>query len=296
VGVDYDQVVELAGDDEYFMFGATFATTDVDGDGFDDLFATTGSHENAAGTDVGAVHLFYGPISSDTVSSATAGYWEGADEDIGFGAALTSGGDLDDDGLADLLIGAPLADYEGTSSGRLFLVNGPVSAVEDAADVATVTVDGSTGSDRVGHWGTFATGDFDGDGFSDLAVGAFEGDAGVSDGGEVGIFYGPLSGTMELNDADATIWGEDEDGDLGGSVVSGFDFDSDGVDDLSIGARSNSEGAVGGGAVYVLTDVLGSSGEVGDSATLIIYGEEGQKAGATVAVRTTTMTAAWTSW
>jgi hypothetical protein len=189
-----------------------------------------------------------------------------------------------------------LADYEGTSSGRLFLVNGPVSAVEDAADVATVTVDGSTGSDRVGHWGTFATGDFDGDGFSDLAVGAFEGDAGVSDGGEVGIFYGPLSGTMELNDADATIWGEDEDGDLGGSVVSGFDFDSDGVDDLSIGARSNSEGAVGGAPCTCSPTSSAALARWATPQRSSSTAKKVRKQARPSQYATTTMTAAWTSW
>ena len=81
-------------------------------------------------------------------------------------------------------------------------------------------------------------GDFDGDGSEDVAVSAFGGDLGASDGGSVHVFFGPIEADRDVVDADRSLLGETEGAWAGWHAGSG-DFDGDGVDDLMVAAPWN---------------------------------------------------------
>ncbi len=138
---------------------------DLDGDGYDDVAI------GAPGADAVAVHLG-SAAGLDTASAASAAGDPGSE----LGASLSAAGDLDGDGLDDLLVGAPGED-------RAYVWLGDPSGLSG-------TVDLQVGADATGEaFGTaVAAGqDLDGDGLHDLAVGAPLGFAGY---GGAYVFYG----------------------------------------------------------------------------------------------------------
>ena len=94
-------------------------------------------------------------------------------------------------------------------------------------------------------WSVAAGGDIDGDGFDDILVGAYEDDQGGDFAGAVFVFYGPVTGSINLNLADAKLVGEEAFDHAGWSVASAGDLNRDGHDDILVGAygRQSSKGS-----------------------------------------------------
>jgi hypothetical protein len=157
------------------------------------------------------------------------------DEDS-FGDAMAAG-DLDGDGLAELIVGAPELDTAESNDGALFLV----SAATPGEPLAVVF--GAARSDKLGE-AVLAVPDQDGDGQLEVAV-----SAPGAGGGETYLFYGRSDwGGLEPDDAELVVRGL-TDGDEAGATLAAGDFDGDGVGDLAIGAPDRYGGD---GEVYVL--------------------------------------------
>ena len=180
--------------------------------------------------------------------------------DVGLGAwygwALATG-DLQGDGVADVVVGAPYADPTGTrrSGGSVHVYTGPVTEDRSASDPGGLTLAGDNPADRFGM--SVATADVDGDGYDDLlaaAVGA-EGSA-----GRVYVVPGPLSGDADVSsEAVLVLHGTDEER-FGESIAAG-DPDGDGAVDLVVGAPGDELG-VDAGAVWVFYGLGRLTGEV----------------------------------
>ena len=171
-----------------------------------------------------------------------------------FGYALASAGDVDGDGAAELLVGAPYAD-EGASSGGVVYLFSDLSGALTTADAAAA-ISGNRSNDRVGE--SVAGGaDFDGDGVPDALIGAPYDDDGATNGGSAALLLGgSLSGAVDYDDADAVLAGASANDYAGTAVAFAGDFDGDGYDDALIGAPYSDEGTSNGGAVHL---VLGSA-------------------------------------
>jgi len=174
----------------------------------------------------------------------------GAGAGDNLGNAVWSPGDVNDDGYADVMVGAVLADgTSGSNSGAIYTFTSRPSGVVSASTASSILY-GEDTNDLIGH--TYATGDVDGDGFVDILVGSSTNDDSASNAGCAWLVYGPLSGTMTLGSADAAWLGTSSNDALGSSVAIIPDTNSDGKDEVAIGGYAADErGYVDHGAVYV---------------------------------------------
>ena len=212
------------------------ATLDIDGDGFSEVI--------------------FGIPSTDSGSAQMLGdgvdvLFVGGDTGDEFGGALSQGGDFDGDGYDDVLVGAP---SRSSNAGTAYLYAGLPSNGYVYARNADLTLSGGESGDRVGR--SVAMLDIDGDGQLDFAVGAPGADGAESDQGAVYVFYGPASGALNIADADAVLWGESTFAAAGSTMARAGDVNSDGYDDLAVGAPGESAGGSLAGAAYL---VLGGS-------------------------------------
>jgi hypothetical protein len=193
--------------------------------------------------------------------SSESGSFDG-DLDSGdqFGSAITSIGDLEGDGVTDLAVGAPFSDGNGRDRGAVWILymddDGRIDITRKISDDAA----GFGGDlDNDDHFGSAVAGmgDLNGDGVSDLAVGAPMDDDGGSDRGAVWILFlnadGTVRQTQKISDQDGGFNGDLNNGDqFGGAVANIGDLDGDGVTDLAVGAQRDADGGTGTGAVWVL--------------------------------------------
>jgi hypothetical protein len=164
--------------------------------------------------------------------------------------AYSATGDFNKDGYAD----AAIASYGAGAAGIVSLYHGSATGLELRT---TLTPPSTAKDDDFG--GALAVGDFNGDGFDDLAVGS---PSYQSDAGQVRVFKGSANGITQASPgaSDQIISSEfagdtTEAGDRFGSVVAAGDFNGDGKDDLAISADEEAPqgGTVRSGEVTVLT-------------------------------------------
>jgi hypothetical protein len=236
------------------------AAGDIDGDGWGDIWVDAPG-DDRGGSAAGAALLFFGPLSGTTDAGAADAVLQGEASGDQAGRVIASA-DLDLDGVQDVAVGAFRSDRGGTNAGAAYVVYGAVSGTMDLGDADAILV-GETAS----GWAAYhlaVPGDVDGDGWPDLLVGEpyFGGGAGAE--GAAHLFLGPVSGTRTLDEADAR-WSTADANDRAGSHVGGMDADGDGLADLVIAAPDASGTGTAQGAVYLLTDALGGTGDLADA-------------------------------
>lgn len=252
--------VVLFGVDADDHFGTDLAVGDVNGDGVRDLAVGAYKADGPANARdrAGEVHVYYGRSEADwraggvspdiTVYGADITNWLGGDMSKEPGHVAV--GDLDDDGVGDLVLGAPEFGH-GTrlsTRGRVWVIWGDedVPAKIDLASIpAELGVTTFTPGGKHGLGAALATGDFDGDGVDDVAMSAPSAADGV---GAVYVVYGGShlrNRDIEFDDVpeDVAVFqvlGEVR-GIIGGTKLGSYlalgDLSGDGVDDLAIGAE-----------------------------------------------------------
>ncbi|MBI2339567.1 MAG: FG-GAP repeat protein [Deltaproteobacteria bacterium] len=222
---------------------------DLNNDGYNDLLVGTYG-EDSGGSNAGAAYLVLGPVSgSQSLSTADAKLVGEASDD--FAGIAVGAGDVDNDGYDDLLVGARGEDSGGTNAGAAYLVLGPVSGSVDLS-TADAKLTGEAAYDYAG-WSVSKVGDINLDSYDDFLIGALYEDSGGSNAGAAYLVLGPVSsGTSSLSTADAKLVGEAS-GDYAGRAVAGAgDVDSDGYNDLLVGAHYNDAGGSSAGAAYLI--------------------------------------------
>ena len=293
------------------LFGAALASGDFDGDGFADA-AIAVPLEGLRGADrAGLVQVVYGSASGLDADRAAAFTQRGAvggtpEENDQFGTQLVAA-DFDGDGYADLAIGVPgesLGDVVGAGIVQI-LFGGPSGLAESGSQTLSqvgLVAGGAEPGDRFGA--VLGAGDFNGDGYADLVVGApGEGIGSIRLAGVVHVLYGSAAGVT----TDGRQVFHDPDGPtefVGFPLSAGAgDFDADGFDDLALGndcfleatelfGASRATTAVAGceaGVVHVLSGGSGGLTTLGrqrftQTGALIGVGEELDQFGRSLAV------------
>ncbi|MFT7518013.1 MAG: hypothetical protein ACI9MC_000137 [Kiritimatiellia bacterium] len=206
----------IYGDRDADRLGATLATGDVDGDGFIDmLLGATGRS---------SVYLLIGAPTGRVHVTDSYARLDG-EADGGQAGAFMATGDLDDDGLSNLIISDPKA-----GTGRVYVHGRPSPEAQDLTDAVAV-VHGSEASPIA----SVTTGDIDDDGVTNLILGATRDDR-QPPGAVVFVFHGPVEGRLDVTDAGTTIQSHGVYANAGATVASMGDVNRDGVIDLVVGA------------------------------------------------------------
>lgn len=224
---------------------------DVDGDTYDDILIGAPASDGSF-SDTGHVFLVYGgpslPATINLMSapSGTLTRFEGPSFGASLGEAVAGLGDVNGDLIPDLGMGAPGESPNGSNSGRSYIVYGS-NSFGDTINLSAlgsgevVRIDGIATSDVSGA--TMApAGDFDGDGFRDLLIGARTANPNAkNDAGQSYVVYGDSSlpdsiSLSSLGAAGVKINGHISGNLAGASVSGGGDVNDDGFDDVMVGA------------------------------------------------------------
>ena len=267
---DQDSLSTAGGSEPGDRFGNAVASGDFDGDGYDDLAIGAADEMIAGLTKAGVVHVLYG--SADGLLLGTAETLDGSaasgttQASARFGVALAAG-DFDDDGRDDLAIGAR-GERVGLAAqaGAVVVVYGADGGLdlETAERWTQDNLGAATGLDEAeagdGFGWAFATGDFDGNGFDDLAVGApLEDRQDQEDVGALHLIHGHAEGLRAVGSqfllADASV--RQENSRFARALAAG-DFDGDGLADLAAGIPAyDFSGERDAGLVYLLFSAPG---------------------------------------
>ncbi|MCH7879415.1 MAG: thrombospondin type 3 repeat-containing protein, partial [candidate division Zixibacteria bacterium] len=210
---------------------------DVNNDGFDDVIVGA-PFNSAAGLNAGRAYVYSGQtgVLLYSFTGAAAG-------DV-LGYSVSGAGDVNNDGFADVIVGAWGSDVGGADAGQAFVFSG-----FNGATLHTFT--GLAASDNLGR-AVSGAGDVNNDGFPDVIVGSPQ--VPVSGNGRVQVFSGQTGALI------STMIGE-QPGDAFGSAVSGTgDANNDGLPDVAIGAYGNTaiDTLSGRAYIYSVTTLTGS--------------------------------------
>lgn len=188
------------------------------------------------------------------------------------GSSVDIAADLDGDGAADLVVGAP-ADSEGSVLGTALVVAGPILHSQSLADAVRYTGIPREDEDQNAAYSVAAVGDLDGDGLGDLAYGVRQGKGDENLTGMVYVAPGPCAAGASADELAGRIVGAVRVGGLGARVAAAGDFDGDGLDDLFVGApRYSEDGSADGvepGRVYVYAGPIAEAVPEGDASLTV---------------------------
>ncbi len=287
-------------DEVLWRYGLQSSVGDLDGDGFGDLIVSG----DPVGEETEVMMVFAGPISGSLSMDAAAGRLEGEDGDSTGGWRLASPGDTDGDGWPDMLVGAyemsvsvedssvgycakeeesewtELGDEE--NFGTVYLLQGPLSGSGTMAEAGARLL-GEDTEDSAGH-ALGRIGDWDGDGLSDLAIGASGNCEQGSYAGAVYLITHTPEGDLPLADADVKLMGEDHGVAAGAELIGLDDANGDGLVDLLVGGPGGELATdAEQGFVYLVLGSVSGKHSLAEAQARLVGEGRGSEAGSSLA-------------
>ncbi len=255
---------------------------DVNGDGFDDVIVGS-PYADFNGNQSGSSYVIFGKASGfdaqldlSSLNGSNGFRLDGELGDDRSGQSVSSAGDVNGDGFADVIVGAHWANPNGQFSGASYVVFGKASGFNAQIDLSSLNGQNGfrlDGDDALDHAGASVSsaGDVNGDGLDDLIVGAFGTSVYNSFAGSSYVVFGKQSGFaahIQLSDIDGqngirldSPYFFDE---LGQSVSGAGDIDHDGFDDVIVDAQSASYVIFGGPDIAGSAALIPIEGTVAD--------------------------------
>ena len=235
-------------------FGQILAAGDFEGDGYSDLVVGIPGESRYDVEHSGAVQVFWGSdnnvriVDNQIFDQESDGLPTVLEPDDGFGSALAVG-DFNGDGYSDLAVGTPfdnvrVSDEQEVKSGSVNIYYGSEYRLTPLlAQNFAQGVDGIAGESKAGeqYGAALASGDFNHDGYFDLAVGIpLDSSNTLSGKGAVNIIYGSAAGLIPLGNQimdqeTENVIGIAQPGDQFGRALTAGDFNQDGYFDLAVG-------------------------------------------------------------
>jgi hypothetical protein len=242
------------------VFGVSVANLgDLNGDGVPDL-AVGAPRDDDGGTDRGAVWVLFmnsdGTVKSyQKISSDSGGFSGELQDEDNFGTGLANLGDLNQDGVTDLAVGATLADDGGHNQGAIWVLfmnsDGTVSSSQKISATSGGFLDVLDTEDGFGT-ALAGVGDLNGDGSLDLAVGVPGHDGSGAEQGAIYLLYLNKNGTVSLYQKIGPGAGFNEpvyDNDGFGAGLASLE----GQYNLAVGVPGSDDGGVNKGAIWLLS-------------------------------------------
>jgi hypothetical protein len=228
---------------DYAHFGYSVSIAgDVNGDGYSDVIIGAPEYDHGE-ADEGGAFVYHGSPSG---LSANPQWWDESNQGAAyFGYSVSGAGDVNGDGYSDVIVGACYYDNGETDEGGAFVYHGSPTGLSASANW---TAESDQGDAYFGYSAAGA-GDVNGDGYSDVIVGACYYDNGETDEGEAFVYHGSPSGLSST--ANCTLESNQEEAFLGISVSSAGDVNGDGYSDVIVGACYYDNGQTDEGAAFV---------------------------------------------
>jgi len=228
----------ILGSHQGAQYGYAVGTAgDVNGDGYDDVIVGAPGWHNPE-TDEGAAFVYAGSASG--LSETAPPLWSKASNQTGakFGTSVGTAGDVNGDGYADIIVGAPSWQSGGEERGGVWLYYGSAGGTHSVPDWYKV---GDQDEAQYGY-AVGTAGDVNGDGYSDVIVGAPFWEDDVGNEGRAWVYLGSVDGLRydlhwhaESNNFNAQ---------LGHSVGTAGDVDGDRYSDVIVGAPYFGDGGL----------------------------------------------------
>jgi hypothetical protein len=219
-------------------FGISVSTAgDVNGDGFDDVVIGANLTDNN-GANSGSTYVYSGANGSALYQ------WHGQNANDSFGWSVAGAGDVNGDGFDDVIVGSPYSDNSFSDSGSAYVYSGVNGSV-------IYQWHGQSADDYFG-WSVAAAGDVDSNGFADVIVAAHAADNSFLNSGSAYVYSGVNGSVLYQWD------GQNTDDYFGRCVAGAGDVDSDGFDDVIVGAPWADSNGSNSGSAYLYSGASGS--------------------------------------